>query len=64
MPYAQVRHLAVQRMLATTLEELLPKLAGKVVLDGQPADLTIFPQKSDPPTPKTPENAPRGPSAP
>lgn len=47
VPYAQVRRLAVQRLFTATLEELLPKLAGKVLLEGQqPADLTIFPQKN------------------
>ena len=45
--YAQVRHLTIQRLFSAALEELLPKLAGNVLLDTQhPADLTIFPQKS------------------
>lgn len=44
--YLQVRNLALQRLYFSTLEELLPKLSGNVVLESQqPADLTIFPQK-------------------
>lgn len=55
MPYAQVRRLAEQRLFTTALEELLPKLAGKVLLEGQqPADVTIFPQKNGETAPQIP----------
>ena len=43
------RRAAMQRALAKTLEDLLPRLAGKVLLDTQqPADLTIFPAADAP----------------
>ena len=39
---AQVREMTMQRMYWTTLEELLPKLARQIYVDGQkPIDLTI-----------------------
>lgn len=39
---AQARNLAMQRIYWTTLEELLPKLARQIYVDGQkPVDLTI-----------------------
>lgn len=43
--YGDVRHRTLRRLYAATLEELLPKLAGKVIVDGAgPTDLTILPQ--------------------
>ena len=50
------------QVLGFTLEELLPKLAGKVLLEGQqPADLTIFPQKgAEPATAPPSERVPAG----
>jgi membrane protease subunit HflK len=43
---AQVREMTMQRLYCTTLEELLPKLARQIYVDGQkPIDLTI--QRSD-----------------
>ncbi|MGE5192052.1 MAG: protease modulator HflK [Deltaproteobacteria bacterium] len=45
----EVRRAAMRRMLAAALEGLLPKLAGKVLLDPtQPVDLTIFPPRDEP----------------
>src|SRR5262249_35089676 len=44
-----VRRAAMQRLLAGALEELLPRLAGKVLLDANKAvDLTIFPSPDEP----------------
>ncbi len=41
----EVRRATMQRLLASALDELLPKLARKVLLDPtKPVDLTIFPQ--------------------
>jgi membrane protease subunit HflK len=52
-----VRRAAMQRLLAGALEELLPKLAGKVLLDpNKSLDLTIFPPRDGPPR----ERRPRG----
>jgi hypothetical protein len=40
----------MQRLLASALDELLPKLARKVLLDpARPVDLTIFPQGDERP---------------
>lgn len=49
-PYAQARQLAMRRKYLDTLEEVLRKVAAKVVLDsGQAIDLTILrEQKSTP----------------
>ncbi len=45
----EVRRATMRRLLAGALEELLPKLAGKVLLDpNKPADLTIFPPREVP----------------
>ena len=42
--YETVRSMTLQRLYATTLETVLPKLGGKVFLDGgKPVDLTIVP---------------------
>lgn len=41
----QVRRATMRRLLAGALDELLPRLAGKVLLDAtKPVDLTIFPE--------------------
>lgn len=49
---ATVRRHAMQRLYAATLEQLLPKLSGKVFIDSEkPVDLTIFPE-SDKTKPK------------
>jgi membrane protease subunit HflK len=43
-----VRRATMRRLLAGALEELLPKLAGKVLLDPtKPPDLTIFPPRDE-----------------
>jgi membrane protease subunit HflK len=40
----EVRRATMRRLLANALDELLPKLAGKILLDPtKPVDLTIFP---------------------
>ncbi len=45
---AQVRRATMRRLLAGALDELLPKLAGKVLLDPtKPVDLTIFPSREE-----------------
>lgn len=47
--YAAARHMTVLRMYSAALEELLPRLARKVVLDAQkPIDFTIFPGMEKP----------------
>jgi membrane protease subunit HflK len=47
---ADVRRATMQRLLASALDELLPKLARKVLLDPtRPVDLTIFPQGDERP---------------
>ncbi len=44
-----VRRATMRRLLAGALDELLPKLAGKVLLDPtKPVDLTIFPPRDEP----------------
>lgn len=49
---ADVRRATMQRLLAAALDELLPKLSRKVVLDpAKPVDLTIFPLADDRPKP-------------
>ncbi len=54
---AEVRRATMRRLLAAALEELLPRLADKVVMDpNKPADLTIFPPRGEPPR----ERRPRG----
>lgn len=46
---AEVRRATMRRLLAGALDELLPKLAGKVLLDPtKPVDLTIFPERDEP----------------
>jgi membrane protease subunit HflK len=53
----EVRRAAMRRLLAGALEELLPRLAGKVLLDpNKPPDLTIFPPRDEP----RGESRPRG----
>jgi len=48
--YATVRDLARHRMYTSMLEELLPRLAGKLFLNTErPVDLTIFPEREAPP---------------
>jgi modulator of FtsH protease HflK len=48
-PRQEVRRLAMQRAFYATLDEVLPRLAGKVLLDAEkPFDLTIFPPESPP----------------
>jgi membrane protease subunit HflK len=45
----EVRRATMRRLLAGALEELLPKLASKVLLDpAKPVDLTIFPPRDEP----------------
>jgi membrane protease subunit HflK len=45
-----VRRATMRRLFAAALDELFPKLAGKVLLDpAKPVDLTIFPQREEPP---------------
>jgi hypothetical protein len=40
--YAQSRRMALQRLYLSTLEEILPNLAGNVFIDGErPIDITI-----------------------
>ena len=49
VPYAEVRRMTLERMYVALIEEVLPKLAGKVLLNTQkPVDLTIFPQGGQP----------------
>lgn len=49
---AAVRRHAMQRLFASTVEQLLPKLAGKVFIDSEkPVDLTIFPESDKMPAP-------------
>lgn len=49
--YAHARRMTLQRMYTATIEEILPRFAGKVFLDSdKPIDLTIFP-RPEPPTP-------------
>jgi modulator of FtsH protease HflK len=49
---ATVRRHAMQRLFAATLEQILPKLAGKVFIDSEkPVDLTIFPEGEKKPAP-------------
>jgi membrane protease subunit HflK len=45
-----VRRRTMHRMFLAAVEQLLPRLAGKVLLDsGEPVDLTIFPPTEPPP---------------
>lgn len=47
--YAAARHMTMLRMYSAALEELLPRLARKVILDaGKPIDFTIFPGAEKP----------------
>ena len=44
----EVRRATMRRLFAATLDELFPKLAGKVLLDpAKPVDLTIFPPRDE-----------------
>jgi membrane protease subunit HflK len=56
---ADVRRATMQRLFASALDELLPKLSRKVLLDPtRPVDLTIFPQSDERPKnsgPRAPE---------
>lgn len=50
-----VRRAAMRRLFASALEDLLPKLAGKVLLDPtKPVDLSIFPMREEAPKAGTP----------
>ena len=52
LSYETVRTMTLQRLYATTLETVLPRLAGKVFLDGgKPVDLTILPNEGARPAP-------------
>lgn len=47
--YATARQMTLHRMYAAALEEILPRLAGKTILDSQkPIDFTIFPRVESP----------------
>lgn len=49
-PREAVRRRTMQRLLAQAMDQLLPRFAGKVLIDPQdPVDLTIFPPRETPP---------------